>query len=366
MARLERGETSSCTNPVLDIYLRSFSGALKDPVSLEYAIYDVSTPTKQITPVQVFPASGRQPVNLSNCPVGSRLGQGHYHADWTVPDDEVLGSHRIVWWFKELGNGPEFSFSEEFEVFEAGVASVGPLYVSVEDIRTAGMPATQATDAQVEEAIRAAQATLERATRQWFLPRDLTLRLDGNNSDTLLLPVPIIDIEYLKINDSSQPLDTDCYVVYNGRSFPDDRQNPRIKLKRSGGSIYSGPAGFGQPLTFIKGTQNQEIKGTFGYIEEDGTPPLLIQKATRKLAIQYLTSPEYVAPGETAPQAPPQGQSGQVMRETTDGHSVAYTFVKFGDVRAGLSGLTMDREVLDIIRLYKSPIGIATQAGWRP
>lgn len=366
MAFLERGASSNCTTPVLDVFLRTFGGTLKDPVSLEYIIYDVSTPLKQETPEQVFPASGRQSVNLANCPVGGRIGTGHYHAEWDVPEDAEVGSHKITWWFRETATGPEFSFSEEFEVFEEGVASTSDLYVSVDDIREAGFSATLADPQTVEAAIRLAQGAIERATRQWFVPREHTIKLDGNNSDTMLLPIPIISVEHLKINDVDTAISPSLYVVYNGRSFPDDRTNPRIKLKRQGGSIYETPSGFDTPLTFRKGFQNQEIKGVFGYTEADGSVPLLIQKAVRKLAIQYLSNPEYVSPGVTPPPSPPAGATGQVMREATDGHSIAYTFVKFDDVRPGISGLTMDREILDIIKMYKAPIGIATQAGWRP
>src|SRR5690606_2892954 len=81
------------------------------------------------------------------------------------------------------------------------------------------------------------QQMLERATRQWFEERSATVRVDGNGSDTLFFSVPIISVNELYINDGDTVLDTEFYEVYNNRTdYPDDRRNPRIKLRPGRGS----------------------------------------------------------------------------------------------------------------------------------
>lgn len=362
MAFLVVNGSSNYDNPVLDIYIRK-NGALIDPYSLEYIIYDTSDASKQITPEQVYPSTGRATVDLDTYPAGQKLSTGRFFATWTVPAAEPVGSHRIEWFFKETSTGPENTFSEEFEVFAEEIETVAT-YIEVQDIRDVGIDSSIASDAEVLAKIKIAQQFIERATRQWFAPRDVTFKVDGNNSDTLFFSVPIISVDYLKINNSTDELSADLYTVYNGIEYPDDRKNPKICLNREGGSIFSRPSPYDAPMVFRKGRQNQEVSGTFGYIEANGSTPELIKRAVLKLTVQNLTLPVYVAEGSVPPAAPPAPSSGQVMREITDGHSIQYTFVKFSDVRSGLSGVTPDREVLDIIRLYKAPIGIAVPTNW--
>lgn len=367
MALVARNETIGCTNPKIDIFLRR-SGSPIDVEVLEYQIFDISTPAKQATPVQVFPLSGRATLDtVNNCPVGQRIAQGHYAAVWSVPAMEPLGSHEIRWFFKETALSAEETFSEEFEVSSIAAAASDDLYITVTDVRNTGIDVSIASDTEIETAIRINQQFIERATRQWFNPREVTLKMDGNGSDTLFLPVPVIEVEHVKINDRADIIDPSRYRVYNGRLLPDDRKNPRIKLVRSmsESDIFSDPFRSNRPATFIKGWQNQEIKGTFGYVEQDESTPELIKRALLKLVVDRLLNPVFIPIGGPAPPPLPPGPLGNVLRETTDGHTIQYTFVKFGDTRAGLSGYTMDREVLTIIDLYKAPMGLAVaSASW--
>lgn len=367
MALVARNEVLGCANAKLDLFLRK-AGSPVDVEVLEYQIFDVSTPAKQITPVQVYPGSGRATLNtVDDCPTGQRLGQGHYAAVWTVPAMEPLGSHEIQWFFKETAFSAEETFKEEFEVSSVAGAGSDNLYITVADVRAAGIDSTIASDTTVETAILINQQFIERVTRQWFNERTLTLQMDGNGADTLFLPVPIIEVTELYTNDNVNVRDPATYRVYNGRFFPDDRKNPRIKLIRSStdSDIFSDPFRSSRPATFIKGWQNQKIVGSFGYVEADGSTPELIKRALLKLVIEKLTNPVYVPAGSVPPAPPPPGPVGSVIRETTDGHTIQYTFVKFGDTRAGVSGYTMDREVLTILDLYKAPIGVAVaSAAW--
>lgn len=363
MASLLIGQSSNCDNPIIDVFFRRGS-ILVDVNSLEYQIFDVSTPAKQATPVQVFPTSGRAVVNLNDCPTGQRLSQGRYVALFTPDTGGAVGTHRVKWFYKELPTSTEQTFTEEFEVLTSAAILPSNTYVGVDDIRAAGLDSTVASDAEVTSALIICQGFLERATGQWFESRTLTFKFDGNNSSTLNFGVPIINVTSLKINDSTTALDPTYYRVYNSSSYPDDRKNPRIALVRTSNSnIFSDPI-FPGRLKFVKGWQNQEISGDFGYIESNGATPDLIKRALIKLTIQKLAFPLYLSPGSSAPLPPPPGPSLGTVREITDGHSISHVFGKPRDYAVGLSGITPDREVLDIIKLYRAPIGVAVPSNF--
>lgn len=357
MASIARDQSSDCSNPVLDVFIRK-NGVLTDMAVVEYQIFDFSPSGGG---AQVFPVSGRATVDLNDCPTGERIGTGHYVALWTVPTLQNLGAHRITWYFRETVGGQEFTFTEEFEVLDVPVASPGNFYITIADVRAAGLDATVATDAEVDAAIKINQQFIERATRQWFYSRPLTLQLDGNSSDTLHLPVPIVSLDSLTINDNDTVLDAEFYRVYDSKDLPDDRWNPRIKLRRGNVDLFQDPFRTDRPLIFRKGRQNQTLVGNFGFVESDGSTPELIKRALLVLVIEKLTNPPFGSPTPGAPSGP----TGSILRETTDGHTVQYTFVKFGDTRAGWSGYTMNREVHTILNIYKAPIGVAAaSARW--
>ena len=232
-------------------------------------------------------------------------------------------------------------------------------YITVQDVRDGGVPTVAAggpSDAEVLAQINTWQVFIERATRQWFVARAVVMNIDGNESSLMQFNVPIVSITYIKLNDSSDELDTTLYKVYNSVTNPDDRWNPRIRLVTSEErDIFSGPY---RKLMFRKGEENQEISGSFGFVESDGSPPLLIQRALLKLTIEKVMTPIYSATTPTFPL--PSGATGALLSEKTDGH--ARTWAQAGGPtawrRPGLIGVTADREILDIIKLYKAPIGI--------
>jgi hypothetical protein len=120
-------------------------------------------------------------------------------------------------------------------------------------------------------------------------------------------------------------------------------------------------------LRFRKGRQNQEVKGTFGYVEDDGTTPKLIKRATCMLVIEKLTNPLYYDPSAGVPSVPqPPPIVGALLEERTDDHRRKYAQAG-GDIaprRPGLSGFTQNQEILDIVRMHRAPIGLATPAHW--
>lgn len=253
----------------------------------------------------------------------------------------------------------------ETSVPDDGVLVVVPrLYATLTDVREAGLDESVASDSAVLAAIVVWQRFIERATRQWFYPRAMQFRLDGTDSDTLHLAVPIIAVSELRINGDTTALDPTYYRVYNGFDYPDDRRNPRIKLIDTldhNLDIYTAPLRDGR-LWFRKGRLNQYVDGMFGYVEEDGSTPALIRRAVLKLVIEKLATPLYSGVSGAAP--PPPIITGVVTEEWTDGHRLKYA-TSGGELNPrppGLSGVTNDPEVLGIIKLYKAPIGLSTPA----
>src|SRR5262245_12796232 len=125
MPTLARNESSSCANPVLDIFTRVGS-TLTDVAVLEFQIFDITSGT----PAQVFPlpAGVRQPVNVGVvCPAAgaAKMETGHFFATYSVPESEPLGKHRIKWFFKLTPTSAEASFEEDFDVVSEVLAGTG-------------------------------------------------------------------------------------------------------------------------------------------------------------------------------------------------------------------------------------------------
>jgi hypothetical protein len=347
----------------LDIFTK-VNGMLTDISALEFQIFEkVTNPG---SPIQVFPSTigARQPVNLALCPAGGKLSTGRYHATYTVPLTAVLGTWEVRWYFKLLPTSPEQQFFEEFEVLAAPAAATVNDYVTVSDVRAAGLNVDPPSDSDIQTAICVWQEFIDRATRQWFRPIPLELYLDGTDSDAIHFGVPIISIDEIRINNEETPLDASRYKVYNAQRYPDHKGNPRIKLVDSLEShrdIYTAPMRTGRSL-FRKGRQNQYVKGVFGYVTETGAPPAMIQRALIKLVVEKLARP---IAGTPPPGLVPPLVQGIVKEEWTDGHRIRYEYPggPLASRQGGpLAGITNDPEIHAILRMYRAPIGVATQA----
>jgi len=357
MPALSRGQEN--TSSIINWFI-TVNGVLTDATSVGFRIFDI---TGGLPGTQIFPTSPDYEEVVGS---SGHFGVGSYFAydtgntqGWTPELTASVGTHRIEWRWKISANAPYQSGFEDFEVLVQSGGSSSDTYINIADIRNEGVPEEVdggPSDEKVLAYIETWQAFIERATRQWFVPRASILSVDGNESNLLQFSVPIISIDYVKLNNGSDELDTDLYKVYNGVSHPDDRKNPRIKLvSASERDIFCKP--FGE-LMFRKGEQNQEIKGTFGYVEDDGMPPRLIQRALTKLVIEKLMNPVYAATPSSLPTPPP--LVGALLEEWTDGHKKKWGQAG-GTLKArapGLSGITSDQEILDILRLYKGPIGV--------
>lgn len=301
MSALARGQASSCSNPVLDLFTQ-VNGILVDVSVLEFQIFDVSDPGKQLAPVQVYPASvgARAFVDVSAlCPAGDKLSTGHFVARWTPPVDEAVGTHEVRWFFRLTPASPEQTFREEFEVLVevSGFSNTG--YAFVSDLRAEGVAAADASDARLQQLIALASRYIERVTGRFFEARVQALMLDGTGGRTLPLGHPIVGVESVVIDASpfssgDLPVDPSVYRVYNrhltqGLLLPDDRDNPKLELLYSDGAM--GAVGLGS-FIWPRGQQNVTVRGVYGYTEPDGSPtgktPELIRHATKLLVMREL------------------------------------------------------------------------------
>jgi hypothetical protein len=352
MPSIARGQENTVS--ILN-WFTTVNGISVDMNYVGYQIYDI---TGGIPGTQIFPATAGQFENVTNAP--GRFSVGAYYAydnsagtGWTPELTASIGDHRIVWAWKVSANAQMQSSKEDFCVFAQNGGAIR--YITVADVRSAGLTdTTKYTDADILAMIEIQQTFLDRACRQWFRPISTTMNIDGTDSSILPIGVPIISIDYVKLNDSTSELSTDYYKVYNSISYPDDRKNPRIKLINSCiNDIFSQNQG---QLIFRKGVKNQEIKGVFGYLDESGNTPKLIKRALLKLVIEKLANPVY---GTKDPYFIP--LVGSLIEEWTDGHKVKYS-ESFSETKLrqpGLYGITKDQEVLGIIKLFKGPFAMA-------
>lgn len=241
-------------------------------------------------------------------------------------------------------------------------------YITPDFLRVApyNLTVEMASDVVVEANIAAWSQAIDRMCDQFFEIRSATVLIDGNDTDTLHLGVPIVEVTELRANGDSTPLDTSLYRVYNRRQAPnDDRRNPRIALIRSEdvNDIYVS-AWPNRMAKFRKGRQNQVVVGDFGFVESDDSTPYLIQRAVALLVIEKLTQPIIEDPTTIPPEL--SALYGPVLEEATDGHRRRYA-QRGGATKpsaVGLRGITENPEILDIVKLYKAPIRMASTTTW--
>jgi len=195
------------------------------------------------------------------------------------------------------------------------------LYITVEQVRKEG---GVAGNTRLTDAIMLAQQYIELMTSQWFEKRTKTLKLDGTGQTIISLPIFCISIS--SITEDGSAIESGDYYLYN-RFFPDDRKNPRIKFEKS----------------LAIGNLNIEVSGDFGYVEEDESTPVQIQKVCTKLALAEI--------GKITDQDRRDIiNRNRITRETTDGHSY-----ELGSLINSF-GYTADPEIDDVLIKYKRPI----------
>lgn len=233
-------------------------------------------------------------------------------------------------------------------------------YATVSDARAAGFPVT-ISDPTIQAELDTWSQFIDKACRQWFEPRTLTIDLDGVDSRVLHLPVPVISLTSLYMNaDFTTVVPTTAYKLYtNCTAVRDDRRNPRIELASAGVDVWD-YSRYASGSRFCIGTQNQRLVGSFGFVEADGSTPLLIKRAVLKLAARKLAGGTDI--WNQVQEGIPAG-GGLVQSETTDGHSISYAAFSYKPTVRGSNNITNDAEVDGIITMYKGPLLITSTKG---
>ncbi len=164
------------------------------------------------------------------------------------------------------------------------------MYATATEVLAEGVALSSAPYARIEALIDEATRTIDKVTRQFFEPRQTTLRLDGRGTPTIELPTPPIELRRLSVHSEGlQP-----FPLIGSAPFG-------FGLDPSALLIVGSPIGAGYDgarltlrhgLVFPKGHGNVIATGRWGYTEEDGTPdgrtPLAVKRACILLVLRGL------------------------------------------------------------------------------
>lgn len=183
-------------------------------------------------------------------------------------------------------------------------------------------------------------------TGQWFNKRTFDdtnpVKFEGSNTPLLHFPVPIILIDKMVLNGESE-FPEEAYKIFNSRTLPDDRRNPKILLVGGGSTIFQG----GRTTRFFYAGYLTTFEGSWGFLEEDGSTPAAIKWATGRWIAKQL-----------AGDLDPLSGSQTIKREKTDLHEIEYTNAEVSasdQVQTNMSG---DKEIDRILQMYKAPLTI--------
>jgi hypothetical protein len=225
-------------------------------------------------------------------------------------------------------------------------------YATIVQLRAEGLPGdatTFVTDAQCEILLARANEIVEHFTNNLFYEVSGTYTFDGNNSYLLHMPLAIVSVTSLKINNETTALETTEYRAYTGTIQPqDNRYNPKIELRRtSQPSIYTGFS----PRKFLKG-YDQVVAGSFGFLDPDGNVPATITECV--IAIVMMTHQTlYNRFGiYTGGGSGPGPMIGPLKRERTDDHEVEWWQ---GNTTTGDYGMIVPQYVYDRMKLFRAP-----------
>ena len=339
------------------------AGTLVAPYALSYSVNYIGTDEARVHPTQTLAPTS---VDL----IADQVSPGVFAVDWDVPSMEPLGLHEVLWTLTATASATPQTFRREFDVLNgiAGLAQNG--YALVSDFRHEGITVERASDVRLQLLIEQWSRQIDLWTRRFFEPRTLSLLLDGYDSTSLTLRLPIIGIADVSAVDDTgfpNPIDMTALRFYNrhlteGMTQPDDRDAPRIEfvllqpiLIGMSNTYY--PQQMFRAGRFSQGTQNVRITGTFGYTELDGSPsgvtPSLIRRATQLLVLRNL--PKLARVNERFDAR----ESHRKTTESTRGQS--YTLAPRWGGRPG--GQSEDPEIDSILDQFSAPIQLASTSG---
>jgi hypothetical protein len=263
-------------------------------------------------------------------------GQSIYYFDYN--------SVGVEYWFKtSFFNSVSLAESTQSAAFQAPPKGG---YLTVTDAKTLGSLPVAVTDDEIVASILVWSEFLDQATRQWFEPRSLDIKVDSHSGRTLFIPIAIISVSALYVNgDFTNAISTSEYEVYNnlGEGVFDDRKNPRISLSDTlSNNIYRTSLFTGE---FTEGHNNQRVVGLFGWVEPDGSVPLLIEQCVLRLVKSELGTSTTTVEGAVGPK----------ISETTDGHTIRWQGTSASSSRQGTLGMTNDPYIERAIAFFKTP-----------
>lgn len=350
------------TTELLVFHVVDDNGALITPTSIGFKILDSAG-------TQVFPAAGFEDV-LS----AGKVSTGRYYAydssvsdaAWTVPAAATEGVWSIVWQYRRSGDSEDRTFSEKFEVVSsADYNGLGwRTYISPSQIRDEGVDVATLSATRLEMLLEQAQSLVEERTMQAFRPIHRTLRLDGEHIDKFFLGMPIVGIEAVQQRDAGAVSLSSLAIAFERvdgssrfRPFPDHRRNPVIGL-RANRSVFSGGILRGSRGVFGAGKANWQLTGVFGFLEADGTVPLLIQDAMKRIVIASaaLYAEDYedggaIGAAARGPIKSARAGEYQVEWDINSASSAAF---------APRSALAPSRYVEEVLKQFRTPIFLAS------
>lgn len=351
MNYVARSQVISTVAPALGEWLVAGGLIIDLPTAVTWEVFDTSTDERELAPVS---SSGGPHVPL-------QTGDLSFVPVWTVPAQEPLGRHEIRWTFT-LASGAVQSWRREFDVLDVGQRAPRSGYALLSEMRREGLAAAKYSDARVLTEIASASRYVDKVTRRWFEPRRLAANFDGTGSSGLLLDQPIIGLEAIQLLNDPTALDLSVVKVYNRHLVGglDDRSSPRIAFytnsEGTSGPLfpvgYPSPASWWGPRQWMRGAQNINVAGIFGYTDFDGSPtgetPLDIRKATRLLVVRG------IQPMASA------GRFDALNKNKLTGERTREQSYTLAQGRAGTGSFTGDIEIDDLLEAYLAPPQMGT------
>lgn len=206
-------------------------------------------------------------------------------------------------------------------------------YATIQQLREEGLSDTLVSNGKAITLLRRASELVEKITRNLFYETEGTFIFDGNNSYLLHLPLALIEVTSLTINNESSALGSSDFRAYTGRALPqDDRYNPKVELRRTQeASIFTSF----KSRKFLKG-YDQTIVGKFGFLEPDGSTPATINECV--IAIVMMTWQTLFARFgyDSGGGGGPGPMIGPLKRERTDDHEVEWWQGNTGNTDSGM------------------------------
>ena len=338
-----RSAQLGAANPLLRLYC-VVGGALVEPDSAVWTVYDVGDDDKLLQPV--LRETGQIEAVTDVLPVGA------YTTNWAVPADAPLGRHEVRWEF--VVDGMTYEYREEFDVAPGVVGGAFRSYALPSDLRAEGA-CDGHSEARIQRALARAAETINKVTNRFFEPRALTLTLDGPGGPALRFGFPVLAVALVAyVGDYAADVPLDRVRVYNrwlteGMALPDDRDDPRIAMLPDGYQLPRFNA-YPRELLWRGGRQNIRVAGLFGYTDPDGSPvgktPDAIVEVCKVLALRDLPGLYSGADERDAERA-----RGRLLSETTRDQSRTYG----ADPRLAAAGWTGDPEVDAVLARYAAP-----------